>query len=102
MKVIDKDAHEVSIKEANIWTFVWIGLSLLFAIFLFYHGDLVHDIQNIGDLQRIVNEYAPSLQINTDDYTGSLQTYREYMTISYISGYLIEKTVHEILRESMI
>ena len=31
MKVIDKDAHEVSIKEASIWTFVWIGLSLLFA-----------------------------------------------------------------------
>lgn len=93
MKVIDKDAHEVSIKEASIWTFVWIGLSLLFAIFLFYHGDLVHNIQNIGDLQRIVNEYAPSLQINTDDYTGSLQTYRKYMTISYISGYLIEKTL---------
>lgn len=93
MKVIDKDAHEVSIKEASVWTFVWIGLSLLFAIFLFYHGDLVHDVENIGDLQRVVNEYAPSLRINSNDYEGSLQTYREYMTISYISGYLIEKTL---------
>ena len=93
MKVIDKDAHEVSIKEASVWTFVWIGLSLLFAIFLFYHGDLVHDVENIGDLQRVVNEYAPTLRINSNDYEGSLHTYREYMTISYISGYLIEKTL---------
>lgn len=93
MKVIDKDAHEVSLKEATIWTFVWIGLSLLFGIFLYFHGDLVHNIQNLTDLQDIVSEYAPSLQIDNSDFNSGLQKYREYMTISYISGYLIEKTL---------
>ena len=70
MLVIDKEAHEVSIREAGTWTGVWIGLALLFAVFLWFHGDMVHGIQNMDVAQ-----------------------YRHNMAISYISGYLIEKTL---------
>lgn len=93
MLVIDRKAHVVSIKEAGTWTTVWIVLALAFAIFLYFHGDMVHGIQNFNDLQAVSTRYASHLKLNPDDFEASLQQYRHYMTISYISGYLIEKTL---------
>ena len=93
MLVIDRKAHVVSIKEAGIWTGVWIGLALIFAIFLYFHGDMVHGIHTFADLQAVANRYAAHLTLNPDDLEASVQQYRHYMTISYISGYLIEKTL---------
>lgn len=93
MFVIDKKAHVVSIKEAGTWTAVWIALALLFSVFLWFHGDMVHGIDNFSDLQAVASRYAAHLKLNPDDFETSLQQYRHYMTISYISGYLIEKTL---------
>lgn len=93
MLVIDRKAHVVSIKEASTWTAVWIGLALAFAIFLYFHGDMVHGIGSFHDLEAVASRYASHLSLNPDDFEASLQQYRHYMTISYISGYLIEKTL---------
>lgn len=93
MLVIDRKAHVVSIKEAGTWTGVWIGLALLFSAFLWFHGDMVHGIDNMQDLQVVASRYASHLKLNPNDFEASLQQYRHYMTISYISGYLIEKTL---------
>lgn len=91
--VIDKTAHEVSMKEAGIWTAVWIVLALLFSAFLWFHGDMVHGIENFEDLQSVCSRYAAHITLNPNDFEQSLQQYRHYMTISYISGYLLEKTL---------
>ena len=48
MLVIDRKAHVVSIKEAGSWTAVWIILALAFAVFIYFHGDMVHGIENFG------------------------------------------------------
>lgn len=93
MLVIDRKAHVVSIKEAGTWTAVWIALALLFSVFLWFHGDMVHGIENFQDLQAVSTRYASHLNFDPNDFEGSLQQYRHYMTISYISGYLIEKTL---------
>ena len=93
MLVIDRKAHAVSIKEAGTWTLVWITLALAFSAFLWFYGDLVHGIHNFEDLQAVASRYATHLKLNPNDFEGSLQHYRHYMTISYISGYLIEKTL---------
>lgn len=93
MLVIDRKAHVVSIKEAGTWTAVWIGLALLFSVFLWFHGDMVHGIENMQDLQAVAARYAAHLKLDASDFEASLQQYRHYMTISYISGYLIEKTL---------
>lgn len=93
MFVIDKKAHVVSIKEAASWTAVWVILALLFSVFLWFHGDMVHGIENFHDLQTIASRYASHLKLNPDDFNASLQQYRHYMTLSYLSGYLIEKTL---------
>ncbi len=93
MLVIDRKAHVVSIKEAGTWTAIWICLALLFSVFLWFHGDMVHGIANMQDLQAVASRYASHLKLDTQDFEGSLQQYRHYMTISNISGYLIEKTL---------
>ena len=93
MLVIDRKAHVVSIKEAGTLTAVWIVLALAFAIFLYFHGDMVHGIENMQDLQAVAARYAAHLKLDASDFEASLQQYRHYMTISYISGYLIEKTL---------
>ena len=93
MLVIDRKAHVVSIKEAGTWTAIWIGLALLFFVFLWFHGDMVHGIENMQDLQAVAARYAAHLKLDASDFEASLQQYRHYMTISYISGYLIEKTL---------
>lgn len=93
MLVIDRKAHVVSIKVAGTWTAIWIGLALLFSVFLWFHGDMVHGIENMQDLQAVAARYAAHLKLDASDFEASLQQYRHYMTISYISGYLIEKTL---------
>ncbi len=93
MLVIDRKAHVVSIKEAGTWTGVWIGLALLFSVFLWFHGDMVHGIETMQDLQTVASRYAAHLKLDPNDFEASLQQYRHYMTVSYISGYLIEKTL---------
>lgn len=93
MLVIDKKAHEVSLREAGIWTAVWITLALAFSLFLWLKGDMVHGIHSFADLQAVASAYAPHLKLDPTDFEASLQQYRHYMTVSYISGYLIEKTL---------
>ena len=93
MLVIDRKAHAVSIKEAGTWTAVWITLALAFSAFLWYYGDMVHRIHNFADLQEVASRYAAHLKLDPNDFEGSLERYRHYMTIAYISGYLIEKTL---------
>ena len=93
MLVIDRKAHVVSVKEAGSWTAVWIVLALAFSVFLWFRGDMVHGIENMQDLQAVASRYAAHLKLDPNDFEASLQQYRHYMTISYISGYLIEKTL---------
>ena len=96
MLVIDKKAHEVSIREAGTWTAVWITLALAFSAFLWFKGDMVHGISSFADLKAVASAYAPHLKLDPSDFEASLQQYRHYMTVSYISGYLIE--IHGVRR----
>lgn len=70
MLVIDRKAHVVSIKEAGSWTAVWIILALAFAVFIYFHGDMVHGIENFDDLKLIASRYASHLKLDPNDYGG--------------------------------
>lgn len=91
MLAIDRKAHEVSLKEAGIWTAVWIGLALVFGAFVYFHGDFVHGIKTAADLQAVVSKYGIGIAVDPSDFEGSLRAYRADAAMSYISGYLIEK-----------
>ena len=69
MLVIDRKAHVVSIKEAGSWTAVWIILALAFAVFIYFHGDMVHGIENFDDLKLIASRYASHLKLDPYSYS---------------------------------
>jgi len=63
--VFHKKVHEVSVKEASIWTVVWIGLALLFNLVFYYYT-----------LQKFQNpEVAKTL------------------SLEFLTGFLIEKSL---------
>ena len=91
--LVGKDRPEVSLKEAGAWSIIWVSLALLFSILLFYFGHVVHGIKDLGDLIHIVHKYAPELKLTGITFEDNLLIYRKYMTISYLTGYLIEETL---------
>jgi tellurite resistance protein TerC len=92
--VIGKNSHIIGMKEAAVWSFVWIGLALAFSIFLYFFGHWVHGVKEEAHLYEIVNKYSPGLKSKlTNDYASDLALYRKNMTIDYLSGYFMEKTL---------
>ena len=81
--VVNRKAHVVSVREALIWTCVWIGLAMLFYLFLYFHADLIH-----GD------GLAQILGISGREPTeAEIVAYRHKASLEYLTGYLIEKAL---------
>ena len=55
--VIGRNSHEVSVREAAIWSGIWIFLSLSFAVFLRFYGEIVHGIESFEELKNITQKY---------------------------------------------
>ncbi len=67
LAVLHRDAHEVSTKESIFWTLVWITLSLLFSVFVYYAFE--KDWFDIGLNSHLTGREA---------------------ALNYLTGYLIE------------
>ncbi len=90
---VGKKSHIVSIKEATIWSSIWIAIALAFAVFLFFHAEIVHGISNFEDLKNVVQHYSPFLKLDDSSFENSLTIYRKESAINFLSGYLIEKSL---------
>ncbi len=91
--VISRNSHEVSVKEAAIWSAIWIALALVFAVFLRFFAEHVHGIHDFERLRMVVHHYAPYLKLDETSFENSLDIYRKNSAINYLSGYLIEKSL---------
>lgn len=90
---VGKKAHVVSAREAAVWSAIWIGMALLFGLFLKLRGEVVHGIENYDDLVRVVTLYGENIKLVEGDYEQSLRIFRDHQFLTYITGYLIEKTL---------
>ncbi len=91
--VIGRKSHEVSFKEAAIWSSIWILFAMLFALFLRFNAETVHGIDNFEDLKLVTQRYAPFLTFDQSSFENSLNIYRKNSAINFLSGYLIEKSL---------
>ena len=91
--LVGRKSHEVSVKEAAIWSGIWIALALGFAVFLRFYAEFIHGIQNFEDLKIVVQHYAPFLILEETSFENSLELYRKNSAINYLTGYLIEKSL---------
>lgn len=91
--VIGRKSHVVSIREASIWSLVWIMLALGFAVFLRFFGEHIHGIGNSEELDQVLNRFYPYLNLEADSYASRLEIFRKNIATNYLSGYLIEKSL---------
>lgn len=91
--VIGRKSHVVSIKEATIWSLVWITLALGFAVFLRFFGEHIHGIGSREELDQVLTRFYPYLSLDADTYERSLEIFRKNIATNYLSGYLIEKSL---------
>lgn len=91
--IFDKESHEVSLREAFLWTLLWIVLGLGFGVFVYFYGHLIHGIKNLQELEQVVRKYEYTVPINPGDFHASLRAFDREMAINYITGYLLEKTL---------
>ncbi len=91
--VFNRNSHIVYFKEALIWSIVWIGISLLFYIVVVTHGDFIHGISSIKDIQYLVGHFSHPIKIIPDNFEESLRIYKYNLGLEYLTGYLIEKAL---------
>lgn len=91
--VFDRKAHVVGMRESLIWTLVWIGMAFVFFFFLRFFGHQLHGIANMEELKILSEKYKHGLNFDGLSFEESLQLYRNNLSIEYITGYLIEKSL---------
>ena len=92
--VFHKDDHVVSIKEAAIWTGIWIGVALLFSLVLLFKAEWVHGITDMESLLRYVKKAGlDNIILPGMEYSDALKIYRKEIFEQYIAGYFLEKSL---------
>ncbi|MBR2196797.1 MAG: TerC/Alx family metal homeostasis membrane protein [Salinivirgaceae bacterium] len=100
---VGRGHHVVSIKEASVWTVVWVTLALGFFLFLRFDGHLVHGIDSFDELLHVTQKYGLSFKYdglpleqamaNGLTIESAISQYQHSMSIDFLSGYLIEETL---------
>jgi tellurite resistance protein TerC len=93
LMVISRKSHEVKFKEALWWSLFWIGLALLFYIFIYFFGHLIHGIDTPQELEHKIAQYHTVINLDGLTFEQGLQRYRENLALEYITGWLIEKSL---------
>ena len=93
LKVIGKKNHVIKSKEAMIWSLFWIILAVSFYFVIRYHGQWIHGISDIQGIKTEVAKYKQPVNIDGLSYQEALGVYNRNLSLEYITGYLIEKSL---------
>ena len=92
--VFHKKDHVIKIKEAAIWTAIWIMLAMLFGLLLLFKAEWVHDIRCLDDLYAYVKGTDLAHKIlPTMSYAEALSVYRKEIFSQYLAGYFLEESL---------
>ncbi len=80
----------VSLKQASFMSAVWVGLALLFYVLICRYGHLLHHVESFAALQAVNANNFHNLQLNPNDFAGSLNMYRQNLGLEFITGYVVE------------
>lgn len=75
--VFHRKAHEVSFREASIWTTVWIALALVFNYLFYLYAK--HSF-NTNDRYDVIPDFDPDAQAKTS-------------ALEFLTGYVVEKSL---------
>lgn len=90
---VGRNVHEISFKEASLWTVLWVSCALVFYAFLRFHGLEIHGVDNMDSLTALRDQYAPSLKLAGETFGQNAILYQKNMATEYLTGYVIEYTL---------
>jgi tellurite resistance protein TerC len=91
--VLSKKSHVVSFREAAAWSVVWIIVALGFFVILRFYGEQMHGINDYNKLKEVVELYVDDkdeLVLSPNDFEKSVASYRQNLSIEYLTGWLLE------------
>lgn len=89
-----KKDHVIGLKEAAIWTVVWIATALLFGLLIWFKAEWVHGIGSMDELLEYIKGTTLEHRISDGmDFGAALNIYRHEMFTQYLAGYLLEKSL---------
>ena len=92
--VFHKKDHEVGLKEATLWTVVWIALSMVMALVVRFHAEWIHGIATMDDLLAYASGTGLETLLNPQsDFAANLDIYRKELSHQYLAGYFLEKSL---------
>lgn len=92
--VFHKKDHEIKIKEALMWTCVWILMAMGMAVLIRFKAEWVHGIGDMNDLLAFIKGSNLENLISPDtDYNAALELYRKEMTNQFLAGYFLEESL---------
>ncbi|MCL1911690.1 MAG: TerC/Alx family metal homeostasis membrane protein [Leptospirales bacterium] len=91
--VFHKKDHVVPFKEATIWTCVWVAVALCFYLFIYFFADLIHGPETIDDLISLNTRFNHRLRLEGLSFEQALPLYRHTLSLEYLTGYLMEKSL---------
>lgn len=90
---VGRKVHIISMREAAIWSAIWLTLGISFYFVIYHFGQLIHGIDSLEKLKEIASLYNPYLEFKTNTFEEMLMEYKRSQAINYISGYFIEQTL---------
>jgi len=81
--VFNKKQEEPRFSESLLRTSIWILLALIFCVFLWFKGTLLHGVSNLNDLKVLQDRYGEGLGLD-------LKAYNHNMALSFLNGYFVE------------
>ena len=92
--VFHKKDHEIGVKEAAVWTVVWIGMAMLFSLVLLFKAEWIHGITDMQSLLEFSkNAGISNLILPEMGYDEALKIYRREIFEQYMAGYWLEKSL---------
>ncbi|MCR4964555.1 MAG: TerC/Alx family metal homeostasis membrane protein [Bacteroidales bacterium] len=90
-----KTDHIITFKESTISTLIYIAIALVFFVLIRFKGEVIHGIHDNQSLIEVTSKYHDNIDIDPDEsaYQENLTKYRKNISLEYITGYFIEKTL---------
>ncbi len=93
LKIIGKKNHIIKSREALLWSVFWIMLAVGFYFFIRWNGHWMHGIRDVEQIKTEVAKYSQPVDVDALSYQDALDVYNKNLSLEYLTGYLIEKSL---------
>ncbi len=88
--LLNKKSEAVSLRHAGLMSFFVVLLSIGFYFVLRNYGHLLHGIESIAELQKVITKHHHPVRVIPGDLPGSIALYNENLGLEYLTGYVVE------------